>query len=99
MKRFISLITLTDQGRATIQDSPKRADGFIEQATAAGAKINALYWTTGGYDGILSFDAEDEEMATALMLKLSTAGNVRTHTLQAFRREEFDRILEKTQSV
>ena len=95
MKRFITLLNFTDQGLATIQDSPDRAEAFTEMATAAGCKINALYWTIGGYDGLLSFDAPDEETATALMVKLASAGNVKTHTLQAFPQEGIQRILGK----
>jgi uncharacterized protein with GYD domain len=62
-------------------------------AEAAGVRIRALYWTIGEYDGLLSYDAPDEETATALMVKLSAAGNVKTHTLQAFAREGIERIL------
>ena len=95
MKRFISLLTFTPQGRHTIQESPERADAFIAAATAGGCTVNALYWTVGGYDGLISFDAPDEETATALMVKLASAGNVQTHTLQAFPREGIERILAK----
>ena len=95
MKRFITLLSFTPQGRNTIQESPARADAFIAAATVAGCKVNALYWTVGGYDGLISFDAPDEETATALMVKLSSAGNVTTHTLQAFPREGIERILAK----
>jgi uncharacterized protein with GYD domain len=91
--RFITLLTFTEQGLAAIQKSPARADTFIEMADRAGCKVNALYWTVGGFDGILSLDAPDETTATALMIKLSSAGNVRTHTLRAFRREEIEGIL------
>lgn len=95
MKRFITLIKFTEKGMQNIQDSPKRADVFNEMATNAGVKVNALYWTIGGYDGLISYDAPDEETATALMVKLSSAGNVTTHTLQAFQRDGIERILSK----
>ena len=95
MKRFISLLTFTAQGITTIEESPERAEAFTAMATAAGCKVNALYWTTGGFDGVLSFDAPDEETAAALMVKLSSAGNVTTHTLQAFPNDGIQRILSK----
>ena len=72
---------------------------FTKMATAAGCKVNALYWTVGGYDGLVSFDAPDEETATALMVKLSSAGDVKTHTLQAFPREGIERILQKVSEL
>lgn len=99
MKRFITLLSFTEHGRRDIADSPARAQAFTEMAAAAGAKINALYWTVGGYDGIISFDAPDEETATALMLKLTSAGNVTTHTLRAFARDEMERVLSKAESL
>jgi uncharacterized protein with GYD domain len=99
MKRFITLLKFTSQGTSTIKESPERAKAFTEMATAAGCKVNALYWTMGGYDGILSFDAPDEAMATALMVKLSSAGNVTTQTLQAFPHDEIDQILEKVEGL
>lgn len=99
MKRFIVLLTFTAQGRQSISDSPARADAFVKMATEAGCKVNALYWTVGSYDGILSLDAPDEETATALMVKLASAGNVKTQTLQAFPREGIQRILSKVGSL
>lgn len=95
MKRFITLLKFTQQGITTIEDSPARAEAFTAMATAAGCKVNALYWTIGGYDGLLSLDAPDEETVTALLVKLSSAGNVTTHTLQAFPQEGIERILSK----
>ncbi|NIP97900.1 MAG: GYD domain-containing protein, partial [Akkermansiaceae bacterium] len=88
MKRFIALINFTDQGRRNIKESPERADAFIEDAKASGVTINALYWTIGGYDGIISLDAPDEQTATAVLVRLSSGGNVTTTTLQAFNRED-----------
>ncbi|MGK0185900.1 MAG: hypothetical protein ACI9R3_001683 [Verrucomicrobiales bacterium] len=99
MRRYITLLTFTPQGASTIQDSPNRADAFTRTATAVGAKINALYWTTGGFDGVLSFDAPDDETAAALMVKLTSAGNVQTQTLQAFPREGIERILGKVSGM
>jgi uncharacterized protein with GYD domain len=98
MKRYIALLTFTGQGRHDIQDSPQRADAFAATATAAGCKINALYWTVGVYDGIISFDAPDEETAAALMVSLARAGNVTTQTLRAFPREGIEAILAKAGS-
>ena len=93
MKRFISLLTFTDHGLRHIQDSPSRADAFLAEAEASGIKINALYWTIGGYDGVISFDAPDAETAAGVMLKLSSLGNLKAHTLQAFPRESISAIL------
>ena len=95
MKRFIALLDFTAQGRKTIQESPRRSETFLAQAKAAGVTVNALYWTIGAHDGLLSLDAPDAETATALLLRLAASGNVTTQTLQAFNHDEFEALLAK----
>ena len=68
MKRYIALLNFTDQGIAHIADSPRRAEEFCAQAEAAGIKIRALYWTQGEFDGVLAFEAPDEERFPPLRL-------------------------------
>lgn len=93
MARFVVLIDYTEQGIRSIQDSPRRADGFAETARRHGVEIVDLYWTLGAHDGVLLLDAPDDQAVSALMLTLAAAGNVRTHTLRAYHRAEFERIL------
>ncbi len=95
MKRYIALLTFTESGLQSIKDSPSRADKFCATAEKAGVKINALYWTTGPYDGLISFDAPDEETAEALMVGLNSSGNVRTQTMRALDRNSFSSVLAK----
>ncbi|MET7671852.1 GYD domain-containing protein, partial [Micromonospora luteifusca] len=52
-------------------------------------------WTVGPYDLVAVVEAPDDETATAALLQLGGAGNVRTTTLRAFGREEMDRIVAK----
>ncbi|MGB6222138.1 GYD domain-containing protein [Haloferula sp.] len=56
---------------------------------------DALYWTTGPYDGLISFDAPDEETVDALMLELNSSGRVRTQTMRALDRAAFSVVLDK----
>jgi uncharacterized protein with GYD domain len=49
----------------------------------------------GAYDGLLIFDAPDDETATALMLKVGSLGNVQTTTARAFSAAEMDKVLAK----
>lgn len=93
MATFIALIDYTDRGVQAIQDSPKRAAAFQEQAKAAGVTIKELYWTYGGHDGVLIVDAPDDRTVMSLLLSLAKAGNVRTRTLRAYDRAEFGEIL------
>ena len=95
MNRYIALLTFTEKGLTLIKESPHRADAFRAAAEKAGAKINALYWTTGPYDGLISFDAPDEETSDVLMLGLNSSGYVRTQTMRAFDQADFSALLAK----
>ena len=95
MKRYIALLTFTEKGFASIKDSPARVATFRASAEAAGVTINALYWTTGPYDGLISFDAPDEMTADALMLDLNAPGFVKTQTMRALDDDAFAAVLAK----
>jgi uncharacterized protein with GYD domain len=58
-------------------------------------KVKELYWTMGAYDGFILFEAPDAQVASSLLLKLSSRGAVRTQTLQAFDAREMDAILKR----
>ena len=95
MATFVALINFTESGMRDIDQSPRRADAFIAQARSVGIDIKSLYWTTGSHDGVLIFDAPDDGSAAGLLLSLARAGNVRTETLRAFDRTEFETVLSK----
>jgi uncharacterized protein with GYD domain len=95
MKRYIALLTFTAKGFESIKESPARADAFCASAEKSGVKINALYWTTGPFDGLISFDAPDEQTADALMLGLNADGMVKTQTMRALDRAAFTEVLAK----
>jgi len=96
MATFIALIDYTEQGVRSIQESPQRATAFAEQAKKVGATVKDLYWTYGGHDGVLILEAPDERAASALLLSLVRAGNVKTQTLRAYDRAEMEEILTRT---
>jgi uncharacterized protein with GYD domain len=93
MATFIALISLTQHGEEDIQHSVDRAEAFRKLAKQRGASVKDVYWTMGAYDGVLIFEAPDDETATALMLSLASKGCVRTHTLRAFNRDQMRGIL------
>ncbi len=95
MATYIALLNLTPQGVANFRDTHKRADAFNDLADKAGASVTAQYWTLGDHDGVLVFDAADDETAAALMLDLAAQGNVTTKTLRAFGPSEIDGLLAK----
>ena len=95
MATFVSLISLTQRGEEDIKHTVDRANAFREIAEAAGAAVKDVFWTLGGYDGVLIFDAPDDETATSLALGLGSKGNVRTQTLRAFDCKQIKSIVER----
>src|SRR5258708_34148462 len=96
MATFITTIQFTQKGMANIQATCRRATAVKAAARRLGAKVTDIYWTMGRYDGLLVFEAPDEETATALMLHLGTKGNVHTQTARAFTMAEMEKILAAT---
>ena len=64
-------------------------------AKKLGAKVKDIYWTLGDHDGVLIFEAPDDESATSVLLHLGSMGNVHTTTVRAFTAAEMDKILAK----
>jgi uncharacterized protein with GYD domain len=90
----VVLMNWTDQGIKTFQQSPSRADVGREEMEKLGITLKDIYWTIGPYDLVLTVDAPDEEALAAALLRIGSAGNIRTTTLRAFSRDEFDRVAE-----
>ena len=95
MATFVSTVRFTAQGLSNIAQTQQRAADFTAAAEAMGVKIRDIFWTLGAFDGLVLFDAPDEETATAAMLRLSVGGNVKTQTCRAFNAEEIGTVLEK----
>ena len=98
MATFIALITETQRGEENISQSVSRAAKFREDAAKFGATVRETFWTLGRFDGVLVFDAPDDETAAALMCKLNAQGAVRTHTMRAFADQEMEDILKRASS-
>jgi uncharacterized protein with GYD domain len=95
MPTYVSLVNWTDQGIRNIRDTLDRADRSAEVAEKHGASLQQIYWTVGPYDIVTVVEAPDDEAATAYLLEIGSAGNVRTTTLRAYDREEMSGILER----
>ena len=95
MATFITTICLTDQGMKDVKATCQRAEEFSASASGMGIEVKGLYWAMGSIDGLLIFDAPDEQTATAALLHLGSSGNVHTQTSQAFDSEQMKAILGK----
>jgi uncharacterized protein with GYD domain len=95
MATFVVLFNWTDQGIKSFKDSPLRVDAAKQAFADLGVEIRDLYWTLGAYDLVGVIEAPDDEAMIAAMLRLSSAGNVRTTTMRAFGRGEFEGVVGK----
>jgi uncharacterized protein with GYD domain len=75
-----------------IKDSPSRVDAAKQAFADLGVEIKDLYWTLAAHDLVGVIEAPDDEAMTAAMLRLSSVGNVRTTTMRAFSRGEFEGV-------
>jgi uncharacterized protein with GYD domain len=60
-----------------------------------GLKVIEEFWTMGAYDAVVVIEGPNDETVSAFMLKIGSLGNVKSHTMRAFRREEMEGILAK----
>ena len=93
MATYISTIKFTQKGLEGIHDSAKRANAFKAAAKKMGVKVTDTYWKLGYIDGVIVFEAPDEETATAAMLHLSLQGNVHTTTARAYDSSEMEKVV------
>jgi len=95
MATFITTLKFTQQGIKGIDETTRRAASLKAAAKKLKVKVKEVYWTLGDHDGVLIFDAPDDETATTLLLHLGSDGNVQTSTVRAFTSAEMDKILTK----
>jgi uncharacterized protein with GYD domain len=95
MPTYVVLMNWTDQGIRSVKDTVQRRDQANALAEKHGASLEEVYWTVGPYDLVTIVEAPDDESATAMLLELATAGNLRTTTLRAYDREEMSGVLQR----
>ena len=95
MPTYVVLMNWTDQGIRTARETVQRRDQADSLAERYGARIEQVYWTVGPYDIVTILEAPDDESATAMLLELNSAGNLRTTTLRAYDREEMSGIVQR----
>jgi uncharacterized protein with GYD domain len=95
MARYVLLLNWTEQGVKAAKDTVKRAAAVRQAFEKAGAHLKEVYWTLGQYDLVLTAEAPNDEVITALGVQAGMLGNVRTTTLRAFDEKEMEQILKK----
>ncbi len=92
MATFITLVSFTDQGIRNVKESPDRFEAFKAVAEKMGVSVKGAYYTVGQYDMVIVVEGS-EELATAMMLKVGSLGNVRTQNLRGFSVDEMRQII------
>jgi uncharacterized protein with GYD domain len=96
MPTYVSLVNWTEQGIKTFPDTIRRADEFSRFVQGSGGKVLDSLWTIGEYDLVQISEFSDDQKAFAAVLRLGSAGNVRTRTLRAYTAKEMDAIIHLT---
>jgi uncharacterized protein with GYD domain len=97
LSQYILLINWTQQGISKIKESSERYNSFKASVEKEGGKVIGGYYTFGEYDVIIIIEAPNDEVVMSLMLKVGSAGNVRTKTLKAFTAEEGMNLIKNLQ--
>jgi len=93
MPNYIALLTWTQQGSASVKDSPKRLDAGRKAFKKLGVKLKDTYLTMGRYDLVCVIEAPDDNTFARAILSLASQGNVQTETLKAFTEDEYRKII------
>ena len=96
MPIYVGLGNWTDQGTKDFRGAVQRGNSFREAVEQAGGRVRELVWTMGEYDFIAVLEAQDDETAAVLVLRVAAAGNVRTKTMRAFDADQMSDIIART---
>jgi uncharacterized protein with GYD domain len=95
MPTYVILMNWTDQGVRAERETVHRREQADALAEKYGARIEQVYWTMGHYDSVIILEAPDDESASAFVLEVTAAGNLRTATLRAFDHDQMQSIIQR----
>jgi len=83
MAIYLMLTKLTDEGRKTVKENPKRIKEVNKEVEAMGGKILAQYAILGPWDFINIIEAVGNTTITKIALELGSRGTLETTTMAA----------------
>jgi uncharacterized protein with GYD domain len=89
MAVYIMLTTLTDEGKRTIKENPRRIKEVNREVEAMGAKVLAQYAVLGPYDFVNILEAADNKTISKVAMELGSRGTLQTITMAAMNIDEF----------
>jgi uncharacterized protein with GYD domain len=93
MAIYITLSTLTDEGRKTLKSRPERIKEVNKEIEAMGIKVVGQYAVLGPYDFITLLEAPNNEVVLKLSVELGSRGTVQLMTLPALSVDAFIKTL------
>lgn len=93
MPTYLVLMKLTDHGVQNIQNAPARIQETIKALEAVGGRVISFYAVMGEYDFVSIVEGPSDEIVMTFSLGVSAAGNVKTTSLKAFTKEQFDKAI------
>lgn len=95
MAGYVVLYKFTEEGLATIKDTPARIQHAKELSAQMGIRVIGVWMTMGEYDMVSVVDAPDDQTLAARQLITGKAGHASTTTMRAFSEEEFAQIVSR----
>jgi len=92
MAVYVMLTSLTDEGRKTVKESPKRLKEVNREVEAMGVKILAQYALLGPYDFLNILEAPDNKTISRVAIELGSRGTLQTMTMAAMTIDELTGI-------
>ena len=89
MAEYVVLSTLTDEGRKTIKDNPKRILEVNKELAKMGIKVKQQYAVLGPYDFVNIVEAPDNTAVMRMSVDLGAMGSVQLLTLAAIPVDDF----------
>ncbi|MFZ6016655.1 MAG: GYD domain-containing protein [Nitrospirota bacterium] len=89
MAYYVVLSTLTNEGRKTIKENPKRILEVNKELEKMGIKVKEQYAVLGPYDFVNIIEAADNEAVMKMSVELGSRGTVHLITLAAIPVSEF----------
>ena len=89
MAYYVVLSTLTDEGRKTIKENPKRILEVNKELEKMGIKVKQQFAVLGPYDFVNIVEAPDNTAIMNMSVQLGARGSVQLLTLAAIPIEDF----------
>ncbi len=89
MALYVMLTNLTDEGRKTLKQNPKRITEVNREVEGMGVRIIAQYATLGPYDFVNVIEAPNNATIHKVAMELGSRGTLQTLTMAAMGLDEF----------